>query len=576
MRITYIISSPIPAERFVHVTIQITGIEQETILLQQPAWRPGRYELGNFAKNTGMPVVVCNQQIIRPVKISKDCWKVSGITGDSLEFRYTYYAAELNAGSTFTSDNFLYVNPVNCLMYIPGTENSLECSLKIKVPSEYKLALATPSTYEVDAHVAKFKSFHHLADSPFIASPKLEKLDVPVQGVSVECWFNGEYRLDREKLVKHFQLFVEYQNRLFDGVPVQRYLFLFHFLPVAAYHGVEHQDSTVIVLGPSYALMQEYYTELLGISSHEYFHTWNIKAIRPAEMQPYNYTAENYFKTGYVAEGVTTYMGDIILLRSGVLTWEWYETELNKLLQRYYENPARLKAGVAESSFDLWLDGYVPGVPGRKVSIYNEGALMALITDIKILQNTDGKAGLERVMQQMYKLYGTTGNGYTASDYMNVLQEISGMDFNELYNECIEMPGDYTSYLTSVLNAVGIELISKQPDKISERNFGLRTVVVTQGDEVKSLAPGSVASGVLSVGDIITGVNGYNVQNNLDRWLEYFQNEVITLQVLRAGVRRDIQMQSDGNTWFNTEIVSVMPSPSQKQAQLFNIWTNRK
>ena len=126
------------------------------------------------------------------------------------------------------------------------------------------------------------------------------------------------------------------------------------------------------------------YSELLGVSSHELYHAWNIKTIRPKAMHPYRFREENYSRLGYIYEGVTTYMGDLYLLKSGVFTLSEYLKELEQQFQRHFDNPARFYTSVGDSSFDTWLDGYISGAPGRKLSIYVEGCLLAFVTDFMI------------------------------------------------------------------------------------------------------------------------------------------------------------------------------------------------
>jgi predicted metalloprotease with PDZ domain len=120
----------------------------------------------------------------------------------------------------------------------------------------------------------------------------------------------------------------------------------------------------------------------LGVSSHELFHAWNIIRIRPKEMLPYDFTKENYFRTCFVAEGCTTYYGDLFLKRAGVFSDETYIKELQVYMKRHFENCAHATQSLADSSFDLWLDGYEKGIPNRKVSVYHKGALVALVLDL--------------------------------------------------------------------------------------------------------------------------------------------------------------------------------------------------
>lgn len=146
----------------------------------------------------------------------------------------------------------------------------------------------------------------------------------------------------------------------------------------------------MIVLGPDDE-GEGLYTDLLGVSSHELFHAWNIIRIRPQELLPYDFTKENYFTTCFVAEGVTTYYGDLFLRRSGIFDDVAYYRELQVYMKRHFENNRDAQQSLAESSWDLWLDGYEKGIPKRKVSVYHKGALVALILDITIRKNHQHK-----------------------------------------------------------------------------------------------------------------------------------------------------------------------------------------
>jgi predicted metalloprotease with PDZ domain len=148
-----------------------------------------------------------------------------------------------------------------------------------------------------------------------------------------------------------------------------------------------------MTLGPGRKIGAELYPELVGLASHELFHVWNVIRIRPAELLPYDFSRENYFPTGYVAEGLTTYYGDLLLARSGFFSPTEYLAELNGTLNRHFTSSNGAALSLTESSLDLWLDGYVAGVPGRKVSIYHKGTLTALILDLEFasLPTTPGR-----------------------------------------------------------------------------------------------------------------------------------------------------------------------------------------
>jgi predicted metalloprotease with PDZ domain len=370
--ISYKIYTDNPSQHYLQIEISYHPTQViETI--QLPSWRPGRYELGNFAKNVrNFKVTNQDRQELIYQKITKDRWEVNTSQSESIIISYEYYAIDLNAGSTYFSIDQLYINPVNCLMYVDGRENE-SCSLELLIPDNFTIACSLP----IHGNILNASNFDELADSPLICSPTLQHRNYAVDETIFHLWFQGEVKVDWEKLIPEFTSFTEKQIEKFGQFPVEEYHFLFQIVPFRAYHGVEHCRSTVILLGPSHAVFNDFYSDLLGVSSHELYHTWNVKAIRPIEMFPYNFAKENYSELGYLCEGVTTYMGDLMLFKSNVIGLADYMKELNVQIQKHVENFGRYNYSVAHSSFDTWLDGYVPGTPSRKVSIYTEGCLIA-------------------------------------------------------------------------------------------------------------------------------------------------------------------------------------------------------
>jgi len=309
----FIFSAENPAQQYVKINVTFDTPNSET-KIQLPAWRPGRYELANFAKYVRNFKVVDKEgrQITAP-KATKDQWIVDTSKYDSIEVQYSFYANILNAGSTFLDENQLYVNPVNCCVFTEESYNE-EVEISLDIPKNWEVA----SSLEKVKDGYKVSNFDELFDTPFIASSQLQHNSYESNNTLFHVWFNGEIKPDWERLIPDFKAFTDCQIAKFGEFPVKEYHFLNQILPYRTYHGVEHTKSTVISLGPSYEVFGSLYKELLGVSSHELYHTWNVKSIRPIEMFPYDFTKENYSKLGYICEGVTTYLGDLFLLKSSI------------------------------------------------------------------------------------------------------------------------------------------------------------------------------------------------------------------------------------------------------------------
>jgi predicted metalloprotease with PDZ domain len=262
------------------------------------------------------------------------------------------------------------------------------------------------------------------------------------------------------------------------------------------------------------------YTDLLAISCHELFHTWNIKNIRPIEMMPYDFTKENYSDLGYVAEGVTTYYGDLLLYRCGLIDENEWQGVLKEAIQEHLDNQGRFNISVAESSRDTWLDGYAAGIPWRKVSIYNEGCLIAFITDAFIQQATEKKKSLDDVMRLLYERFGKKQIGYTSSDYKAIIEEVAEQNADFIFEKLVYGTEDYLPYILIALKYFGYTLMEQPSSKASENNYGF-SMDENAGKLTVTyvLENGPADECGLWMGDEIVAINGQvpykNIQNLL-------------------------------------------------------------
>jgi predicted metalloprotease with PDZ domain len=558
-----------PQSQYIQLTLTFTATT--TIHeIQLPAWRPGRYELGNFAKNVrNFNVFSLEGELIPSEKITKDRWKINTKEGKTYHIRYEYYAAELNAGSTFLSAEQLYVNPVNCCVYIEGMQD-LACEIFLELPTDYQIAC---SLEKVEKHHLKATNFDELADSPWIASSTLQHYSYTVQNVIFHLWFQGECKIDSKKIISDFERFTNKQVEQFGAFPFSEYHFLFQLVLFDAYHGVEHKSSTVIYLGPSYSLFDSNYTELLGVSSHELYHAWNVKSIRPIEMYPYDFTKENYSKLGYLCEGVTTYMGDIMLFRSRVFSLKEYTLEFNKQLQKHVDNFARFSNNVADSSFDTWLDGYVSGAPGRKVSIYTEGCLLAFMVDVSLLYHTQGKERLDSVMKKLYEDFYLQNKGVSEDDFWSTIRYFIGDKLDILYSHFYHGSADFEEKLIEIMPLIGFELHKTTSKSYSQAHLGIKTTLGKTGQVVSAVYPNSSSflSGLM-IGDEIIGVNSIFSQNKLDEWLHYFKDEVVQLTILRGNKIQEITLQKINQEYYRTYTIRELKEKTSEQQYLFEKW----
>jgi predicted metalloprotease with PDZ domain len=538
--------------------------------LQLPAWRPGRYELGNFAKNIQWLQMYDAQNHPLPFcKVSKDRWEVHSKNTEMIRVRYRYYAAEMSGGGTWLDEEQLYINFVNCILYPEGRQDDT-FQVKLELPDNYRIACGLS---EVEKHVLQAPGFYRLAESPLIASGSLQHWSYEAEGTTFHLWFQGSLHLDEIATLRNFEAFTREQIATLEDFPCENYHFLFQLLPYRAYHGVEHYNSTIIVLGPTEEIKQQakLYHDLIGVSSHELFHTWNIIRIRPQEMMPYDYTRENYFRTGYVAEGMTTYYGDLFLARSGVISKEAYFDDLNKLFRRHFENFGRFYYSLAASSFDLWLDGYTAGTPNRKVSIYVKGAIVSLMLDLTIRKLSGQKYSLDDLVRQLWKSFGKTGKGYTPDDIREMASNLAGESLALFFDNYINGTQPVEEGLHSLLRTVGCRLNISDSGSLSERWYGFRTVHREGRLIVSHIEPDSPADKVLSREDELLAINGTRITENIDELLDDGPEAELTL--VRRQKIMDVVISQDGQTYFKQYSIVQRDDASEEEKANFFRWS---
>jgi len=529
-----------------------------------PFWRPGRYEGGNFAKNFVGLKAAADGKDLETQKMSGNLMHIDAKAGDTVTISYLLYARDLTAGNTYVDQEILLINPVNACLYIEGLEEE-PCELKLTIPEKWAVSTALERTSE---STYRARDMQHLMDTPIMASANVDVLQYKVEGIPYFIHLIGEFAGSDDDLVKDFKAFTERQIEVFGNIPVKEYHFLIILLPHRTYHGVEHENSTVIILGPSASLGERsLYKELLGVSSHELYHTWNIKYIRPVDWTPYDFTQADYSRLGYVAEGVTTYMGDVMLWQSGVFSDEEYLNELALLLKRHKDNDGRFNLSLADSSVDTWVDGYGRGTPRRRVSIYVEGALLAFVCDVWLLEATHGEMSLSTAMERLYKTVDPS-EGYTEKEYWSILSEMADCDWEALRNDVVDGTGKLERYVKTAIEKLGLGMEEKSSVDRLEQKFGVKLQKIGAKQMVWNVSPNSPAeTGGLYFDDEVKFMNGSEPEKFLS------ENEILPEQIklsIESGFRKKtIELKADGSKYgFHFTI-------KRSDTTLFKAWKGR-
>jgi predicted metalloprotease with PDZ domain len=496
--IYYQISCANLASQLIELTLSVDIEDKSPVEIQLPAWRAGRYQLANYAQNIrNFHAVDQKKNTLFFEKTSKDRWIIYPQNPGKIQIHYQYWAGKMDAGSAWVDDQQVYINLVNCCFEIIGRGHEA-IQITLDLP-EYDKRMSTLILH--DSNSWKAENFQMLADSTILAAKSLARLDYRAAATDFNLWINGEVHFDKNLLLDSFKAFTEKVIADFGEFPELEYHFIFQLLPYPHYHGVEHRRGTVITFGPAESLQDpEVMEELLSISCHELYHAWNVCRIRPKELLPYDFSKESYTNTGLVLEGITTYMGDLYLLKSGAYDLSTYLRHLEKIIARESATFGWKNYTILESSLDLWLDGYVPGIPDRKVNIYTRGALLALCIDIRLLKSG---SSLASVMKKMWEQFGKPMFGYTLQDFEKIVYgEFSDQDeITRFFSDFVYGYRDLFPTLRDTFAEIGLQLEATCGEDWLLHESGIRT---TAEGVILQLHPESKASFVLMRNDQIT------------------------------------------------------------------------
>ncbi len=567
----YRFSAPQPHTHYLRIEAVKENPAEQMLEFRLSSWRPGRYELGNFAKNLrGMSATGPNGETLAIHKVSKDCWRIELAPQGRITLQYEYYAAQPDAGACWLDAELMYVNPVHCIVYDPSSpDNVFEAELDI--PHDWQIACGLPV---VNKRIIA-ADLNSLLDSPFFAAKALHHRSYSVSDYNFHVWFHGQVQPEWERILADFKAFTSVQLDMMKYFPVADYHFLILMLPFRFYHGVEHTNSTVLALGPGYQLMQQdLYTDLLGVASHELFHVWNVKTLRPKDFLQYDYTRENYSRLGWVYEGFTTYYGDLFLARSSFFKAAGFFAEINQRLQRHFDNYGKYFSSVAESSFDTWLDGYVPGTPWRKTSIYDEGCLIALLLDLYIRRSSQGKNSLDDLFVQLYQDFAMRKQGYREQDVLRLAVALSDEGVQEIFDGLIHQRSDYSAKLQELLPTVGCWLSMKPSAARHESAFGFRTVTEGGVLKVTQVVPGSPAEKAgLAKDDELMACNDWKVEGNLSDLIAMGGEGKCQLLVFSQRKVRKMMLQKDEKRYFDTVSLLKIEDADPAARAAFTSWT---
>jgi predicted metalloprotease with PDZ domain len=522
--IQYEVSLAHPERHLLHVSMKVPDVSGE-LTVELPAWN-ALYQIRDFSTHVQQVEARVGTEKAFVEKIDKQTWRVHG--NGTIQLEYVTYWDEPGPFATQLNTEHAFINPAMVLLYIPGrTGDSAQLSIS-DIPDDWhaesalRLNCGPVSTTQVCAESTA--TYDAIADAP-IEVGKFVAFDVPGVEPPVRVAVHGD-KWDKKAMQEELRRICSYEIKLMEGAPFADYTFLVHLGKGAGGGGMEHMNSTAISVR-----VEE---EFPNVAAHEFFHLWNVKRIRPATLEPVDYTKEQYTRALWFAEGVTSAYASYTLVRTGLWSKGIFYEDLGDQIGDLESRPANHWQSAEESSVDAWLEGYpLYGRPQNSISYYTKGQVLGVLLDILIRDRTENQKSLDDVMRAMNADFAKQNKTYRDSlDVRLTAEKVAGGSFEEFFQRYVA--GAEPLPYTQVLALAGLQLKTEE-----RRRTTLGFVAKREGTGpliVHSVDTGSSAAQAgLRANDVILGWNGAEPPADPERWAALQKKG----DVLRLNIRRD-------------------------------------
>ncbi|HEY9284996.1 MAG TPA: PDZ domain-containing protein [Pyrinomonadaceae bacterium] len=576
--ISYTVSMPRPDTHLLHVDMRVRGAGgarlPASLDLVMPVWTPGSYLVREFARHVQdfAPRAGEGRELAWR-KASKNTWRVETNGGSELRVSYSVYANELTVRTNELNDRRAFWNNAALLMY-PDGHLGAPSTVRVQPFGNWKIATGLPAA-PGQPDTFRAENFDALYDSPFLVAD-FRLLSFDVRGVPHRIVIAGEGNYDAERVRRDVQKIVEAASAMMGDMPYRDYTFLL-MLHATASGGLEHKNSTALIWRRFNFRPETSYHDFLSLVAHEYFHVWNVKLLRPDALGPFDYTAENYTRLLWVAEGVTSYYDNLLVRRAGLMTDRDYLRLLATTIRTIQNTPGRLEQSVEEASFDAWIEYYRPdeNTINSAVSYYDKGALVSLLLDLEIRRRTRGAKSLDDVVRLLYSEFAKRDRNYTPADFQRAAEQVAGSSLEDFFRRYVR--GREELDYNAALSAAGLQLLTVAGDAAQPPQRAFLGANLRQDGErltVTNVPAGTPAYDQgLYAADQIVAVDGARANLTfLNARLEDKRpGDELRLTVFRADELRTLTIKLGGRPEENYRIAPVR-QPTPEQMRLYEAW----
>jgi predicted metalloprotease with PDZ domain len=547
-----------PAAHLFEVTLTVPAPNPNGQVVAMPAWIPGSYMIRDYARHVVSIRAESKGREIRLDKLDKSRWQSEPVDGP-LTIIADIYAYDPSVRGAHLDLTHAYFNGT-CVFFAVEGQEAAPCLVEVAAPDapigEYwrvATSMRRKDAPEYGFGIYEANNYAELIDHPVEIAQQLIG-EFEADGIRHAIAVRGKTRVDIERVCADLKTLCEQHMRLL-GAPddLDRYLFLLQ-APGTGYGGLEHRWSSSLVCSRDDLPKSQDkdvsngYRTFLGLASHEYFHLWNIKRMKPAAFTPYDLSTEVHTGLLWVFEGITSYYDDLALVRSGLISVDSYLELVGQTITRVLRTPGRLRQSVEESSFDAWTKFYKQDANATNaiVSYYAKGALIALALDLTIRTESDGRASLDDVMRECWRRWGQSGEGMPERGLEIICAEVTGLDLGEFFDVSVRGTDDWP--LDTLLDRFGVTYNLRQaasrddkggkPSSDAAAPWLGATLVEQDGKSVFAVVTNGGPAELAGVapGDVAVALDGMALSaTNCDRRLKsYCDDDHVELVVFRG------------------------------------------
>jgi predicted metalloprotease with PDZ domain len=569
--IRYTINFPAPQTHYVDVTATVPTAGRADVDLMMAVWTPGSYLVREYARNVeAVSAVGANGRVLDVDKSKKNHWRVTTGGAPSITLKYRVYCREMSVRTNWVESDFALLNGAPTFITLADmTPRPHE--VVISPAAGWKRSITALPSMEGGEHRYRAPDYDTLVDSPIvIGNPAVYEFEV--DGKKHQLVDVGEGGVfDGARAAKDLETIVKEDRRLWGSLPYDRYVF-FNMITESG-GGLEHKSSTVLMTNRWSTRTRRAYLSWLQLASHEYFHAWNVKRLRPVELGPFDYENENITRSLWIVEGFTDYYADLQVQRAGLQSRDEYLDDLSNTIELLQTTPGRLVQSAEMASFDAWIKYYRPDENSNNTSIsyYTKGTVIAFLLDAKIRKATNGAKSLDDVMRAAYQKF-SGAKGYTEDEFRAVAEQVGGVNLKPFFEAAVR--GTKELDYAEALDAFGLRFKAApapSPERtkawagMSTRNDNGRLVIAS----VQRESPADISG--LNVDDEILAIDDFRVRaDRLENRLEQYRaGDKVTFLVARREqlVRIPVTFGTEPQRGWRLE-----PVPTEAQRKLLDGW----